>query len=326
MSRLRKEKNCLNCGHIVEEIYCPHCGQKNTETHINAFHAIAEFVGDYFHADGKFLKSIIPLLFRPGYMTNEFNAGRREKFIHPFRLYIFISILYFSIVYIAGDSEPRPDRAASEIRKNARITLGNSGLVSIQEGDSAVAQDDSTIKVLNDRSATLPATIREYRDSVKTLSRENKPSFSDDVVNRVAIKYRNSGDAGGMLEATLEKFKHTLPRLLFFLLPIAALILKLFYIRRKRFYVDHLVHTLHLHSFFFLVLMIYSLFHLFIASRWIFALAVFAMMVYFFISMKRVYGQSKSKTILKGIAFSFSYLFFLVFVFAAGFLYIFIYD
>src|SRR6188768_841568 len=104
MSRLRKEKNCLNCGHLVEEIYCPHCGQKNVETHVNAFSAIGEFIADYFHADGKFLKSIPALLLRPGRMTNEFNAGKREKYIHPFRLYIFISIIYFSISFITDDS------------------------------------------------------------------------------------------------------------------------------------------------------------------------------------------------------------------------------
>src|SRR5215203_933618 len=104
MSRLRKEKNCLNCGQHVEEIYCTHCGQKNIEPHVNAFLAIGEFIGDYFHADGKFLSSIPALLFRPGKMTNEFNAGRREKYIHPFRLYIFISIIYFTVAYFIGDT------------------------------------------------------------------------------------------------------------------------------------------------------------------------------------------------------------------------------
>ena len=323
MSRLRKEKNCLNCGHIVEEAYCTHCGQKNIETHVNAFHALLEFAGDYFHADGKFLKSILPLLFRPGYMTNEYNAGRREKFIHPFRLYIFISIVYFTVSLLV------PEEAATNKKSplsNARITIGKSGIRTFQNTDSLSAQEDSGIAVLNARAKNLPASIKEYRDSVRHLDRNNRPSFTDDISNRVAIKYKASGDAGGLLEATAEKFRHALPKLLFFLLPLAALLLKLFYIRRKRFYIDHLVHTLHLHSFIFLALTLYSLLMLFGKIPYVLSIVVIAIILYFFVSMKRVYQQSRRKTILKGILFIGSYLFCLAIIFGAGFLYIFIYE
>ena len=40
---------------------------------------------------------------------------------------------------------------------------------------------------------------------------------------------------------------------LIFLLPIFALILKLLYVRRKTLFIKHLVHTLHIHSFAFLI-------------------------------------------------------------------------
>ena len=29
----RKDKTCLNCKHVVENKFCPNCGQKNTDTH-----------------------------------------------------------------------------------------------------------------------------------------------------------------------------------------------------------------------------------------------------------------------------------------------------
>lgn len=326
MSRIRKEKNCLNCGHLVEDVFCPHCGQKNTETHVNAFHAIAEFVGDYFHADGKFLKSILPLLFRPGYMTNEYNAGKREKFIHPFRLYIFISIVYFSISFFSGETGSSKLKADTGSKSVPKISLGSNGGILIRQGETESTTDDSTVNIFNERSASLPATISEYRDSVKLLPSDKRPSFSDDVMNRVAIKYKRSGDAGGLVASTLEKFKHALPKLLFFLLPMAALLLKILYIRRNRFYIDHLVHTLHLHSFIFLLLSISSLIHLLGATAMTINIAVLLMIIYFFISMKNVYGQSKLKTFFKGVLFSFSYLICLAGVFGLGFLFILIYD
>jgi hypothetical protein len=325
MSRLRKEKNCLNCGHHVEEIYCSHCGQKNIVTHVNALYAIGEFAADYFHADGKFLKSIPALLFHPGKMTNEFNAGKREKYIHPFRLYIFISIVYFSISFIIDDSSIVV-RSGNPSTTQGHIRLGDSGIISIQRTDSALALNDTSIDLLEERAAKLPGTIKLYRDSVKKLPESARPDFRNDVINRVSIKYKNEGNEGKLIEASVEKFRHTLPRFLFFLMPLAALLLKLFYIRRKRFYIDHLVHTLYLHSFIFLIMTTYALLHLLLPGGILFTILFFFTLAYFFISMKKVYGQSRIKTILKGTLLAITYSLCLAFIFGIGFLYIFIYD
>jgi len=325
MSRLRKEKNCLNCGHHVEEIYCPHCGQKNVETHVNAFAAIGEFIADYFHADGKFLKSIPALLFRPGKMTNEFNAGKRATYIHPFRLYIFISIIYFSISFFTDESSVVV-RSSDGSTSRGRISIGNSGFISINDTDTSQAARDSSIDLLTERGAILPATIKQYRDSVKSLPESARPDFRNDVINRVAIKYRNEGSEGKLIDATIDTFKHTLPKLLFFLMPLAALLLKLFYIRIKRFYMEHLVHTLNLHSFIFLIMTIYILLHLLLPGGILFTVLFLASVTYFFISMKRVYGQSKLKTFVKGSLFTITYAFSLAVIFGLGFLYIFIYN
>jgi hypothetical protein len=324
MSRLRKEKNCLNCGHHVEEIYCPHCGQKNVVTHVSAFHAIGELIGDYFHADNKFLKSIPALLFQPGKMTNEFNAGKRAKYIHPFRLYIFISIVYFSISFLVNDSTIVARDGDSAISRGD-IRIGDGGFISIQRNDTTMARDTS-IELLTERAANLPASIKLYRDSVKKLPEALRPDFRNDVINRVSIKYKNEGNEGNLIDASFEKFKHTLPKLLFFLIPLAALLLKLIYIRRKRFYIDHLVHTLNFHSFIFLIMTIYTLLHLFLPGGILFTILFFASLAYFLISMKRVYGQSWTKTFFKSTLFGVCYALCLAFIFGIGFLYVFIYD
>jgi hypothetical protein len=51
---LRKEKDCLNCGHWVEEIFCPRCGQKNIELKEPALKMIVHAVADYFHFEHTF--------------------------------------------------------------------------------------------------------------------------------------------------------------------------------------------------------------------------------------------------------------------------------
>ncbi len=97
--KLRKEKNCLNCGHTVEESYCTHCGQENIELKENAWHMIVHAVADYFHFEHKFFGTLKPLLFKPGKLTAEYVAGKRASFLHPIKLYIFISIVFFIVVF-----------------------------------------------------------------------------------------------------------------------------------------------------------------------------------------------------------------------------------
>ncbi|RYG07145.1 MAG: DUF3667 domain-containing protein, partial [Chitinophagaceae bacterium] len=89
--KLRKEKDCLNCGRIVEENFCPHCGQENIVVKEDALHMVSHAVADYFHFEHKFFGTIKPLLLKPGALTKAYVDGKRVSFIHPIRLYIFIS-------------------------------------------------------------------------------------------------------------------------------------------------------------------------------------------------------------------------------------------
>jgi hypothetical protein len=91
--RYRTEKNCLNCGADVQGKFCQECGQENIETHENFFHLAGHTIGDFFHYDSKFFRSLIPLFTRPGFLTVEYWKGRRSHYIHPLRLFFFITII-----------------------------------------------------------------------------------------------------------------------------------------------------------------------------------------------------------------------------------------
>ena len=102
--RRRKYQHCQNCEHkfLAENNYCPTCGQEN-HNKIAPFKELAsDFIGDYFNFDTKVLKTIGPLLFKPGFLTNEYNAGHRVKYLPPLRLFIFISIVFFFILSLEG--------------------------------------------------------------------------------------------------------------------------------------------------------------------------------------------------------------------------------
>ena len=87
----RIEKDCRNCGTIVEGRYCHICGQENIVTKQNAFAMVKHFVYDIFHFDGKFFDTLRLLLFKPGRVPADYVTGKRLKYLDPIRIYLFTS-------------------------------------------------------------------------------------------------------------------------------------------------------------------------------------------------------------------------------------------
>ncbi len=94
--------NCHNCGAAVSYHYCALCGQE-TRLHVaSAGEFIHEFVGHYVALEGKLWTTVQKLLFRPGFLTAEYIAGRRARYVQPLRVYITFSILFFFALKLAG--------------------------------------------------------------------------------------------------------------------------------------------------------------------------------------------------------------------------------
>ncbi|MBC7411543.1 MAG: DUF3667 domain-containing protein, partial [Bacteroidia bacterium] len=96
----REKKDCLNCGQQLSGRYCHACGQENIEHHDTFWHLVSHFFNDITHFDSKFFGTIIPLLFKPGFLTKEFLGGRRQRYLEPIRMYVFLSFLCFFIIGI----------------------------------------------------------------------------------------------------------------------------------------------------------------------------------------------------------------------------------
>ncbi len=89
--------HCQNCGSPLAGPYCWHCGQHDVDYHRSVWPILEDSLEGFLHLDGKFLRTVRWLFTRPGFLTNEFNAGKRVKYTQPLRLYIFASFLYFAI-------------------------------------------------------------------------------------------------------------------------------------------------------------------------------------------------------------------------------------
>ena len=103
----RKETDCLNCGAIVQGRYCHACGQENIEPKETFWHMFTHFLYDITHFDGSFFVTLKDLLFKPGFLSREYMLGRRKKYLHPVRMYVFTSavffLIFFSLFHVSED-------------------------------------------------------------------------------------------------------------------------------------------------------------------------------------------------------------------------------
>jgi hypothetical protein len=91
---------CRNCGTPLTGKFCMECGQKNHTYVAPLWNVLHDFAATHFGFDTKFFHSIVPLLFRPGFLSNEFCLGHEERYVKPFRLYLFTSIVFFFLAAI----------------------------------------------------------------------------------------------------------------------------------------------------------------------------------------------------------------------------------
>src|SRR5450432_2351477 len=96
---IRHEKNCLNCGATVEERYCSHCGQENIQPTESFGHLVRHFFEDITHYDSHVFNSFKYLIARPGFLTRQYNAGKRAGYLNPIRMYVFMSAVFFLVFF-----------------------------------------------------------------------------------------------------------------------------------------------------------------------------------------------------------------------------------
>jgi hypothetical protein len=104
--------------------------------------------------------------------------------------------------------------------------------------------------------------------------------------------------AAEAVETLLGTFFNYVPTMMFILLPVFAGVLKLLYIRRRRFYAEHFVFLLHVHSMVYILAVVMLLLRRYVAV-WLDLLLVGWILIYIFMAMKRVYGQGWFRTLIK---------------------------
>ncbi|NER13825.1 DUF3667 domain-containing protein [Leptobacterium flavescens] len=334
---------CQNCESPMEGSfsYCPNCGQKTVED-LTFGVLFNNTISNYFSYDARFLKSFVPLVFKPGFIARQFVNGKRLKYLHPAQYYLFVSVVFFFLFSISTRSgQENVDKMLQKGMESGRAFAADS-LSAVKVVDSlALAK---SMEILENPNLNIPKEDLEVLDSLKR-SRTVNASLSDIEGNSLNTRKLDSliaagatkkeklavfgvTDSTGVFARTmatqglklyessgqgiLAAFYDTIPISMFFLIPIFALILKLLYYRRSRF-AHSMVFSFYFFTFLFIVLSLILLVNFVVdIPDWIDWLVALSTIFYLLISLKRFYGQGYFITIIKLWILSFTYLMFVL--------------
>jgi hypothetical protein len=274
LKEIQKHK-CSNCHAEGHGSYCSECGQKYIHLQ-RPLKELLDDVFDSFNIDRGILKTLIPFIIKPGFLTSEYLDGKRKKYMSPLRLYLLMSLIFFFLAQATSnkmDQKSSPGfLSISSDTTDQKIMLDDSTALELLKSDTIfIGERDTTGSAAGQRKAD-----RQYRFQ-KALIKV--------ITDRVVF---------------VRSFYKSISYLLFILMPAYALILKLLYIRRKRLYIEHLIFSLNMHSF---ALLLFSIMVIlkttFPAVGDSFNLMLIFLPLYFSLGMKRFYIQAWFKTILK---------------------------
>lgn len=352
----RHENDCANCGTELQGKFCHVCGQENLELRENFGHMMNHAISDYFHFDHQFFHTLKPLLFKPGKLTNEYMAGKRVQYLHPIKMYIFISLIYFLLLFKSGYEPIKVNQThgkkinkkelsakdvkeldsvlnnpyvpgsvkkmvAEEKRKMLDTTKGRLKIKSkgseninlnVDDDEELETKSKSVGKMQRLPGASRDSTYESYLAHQEKLPVTDRDNFFERIYNKKSFHYQEKYGERAK-EVFFDEIKHNMPKMMFLLLPLCALIFKIAFWRNKKFYVEHLIFTFHLHCFIFLFLAIIMLLQMILPetwglSGWLNFAAFLGINWYIYRGLRVFYNRSRWRTISKMLGVSFMYL------------------
>lgn len=395
--------HCENCGAPLTGEFCGQCGQHAIDYRRSIFRVVLDAADSFLNWDTKFLQTMTLLLLRPWQLTNDFNAGRRARYVHPLRLYLIASVLFFLLARALNLQSPGPIELTAQDRGELVASLGKltapdsplspeqrekveAARAKLSEGQGVLTEEErselktvfkdflkSTLRKKLDpgeraKMASAIARIPEPPDPVLDTKPGDPPAApaapgvspipptpTDPAAAGISpppqkpkrkhdpIRFTMGpedgtktpfeawmeqqikdkiGEDGSKAKLFLDTLRNNIPVMMLCCIPLFAFVLKVLYIRKRRFYVEHLVYALHIHTFLYVAVVITALAAM-AANRalpalsgWIIGVMSCAIFVQIFLSVRRVYGQgwffSAFKFVLGGIVY------FMILVFAVA--------
>ena len=270
---------CRNCGAQMQGRYCHECGQDIfAGTGIPILQLIGQLLDNAFALEGKTPRTLVNLLFRPGFLSCEYMNGKVVRYVNPVKLFWMSTIIFFALLI----SQLNP----SNWLTNENINLKFNG---VELNNSNVPISDSIAFDSKD--------MADKEETAKWLKNEK----NREIISKI-----------------FDNFSKFAPYVAFLLIPFFALLLALFYWCKRYYYVHHLIFTVHFHAFLWIFCSLLLLVKMFINSRfsgWLSTTLFFTPGIYLIFALHRFYHpqtyhfKSWRQTIWKSIFITLLYFF-----------------
>jgi hypothetical protein len=188
-------------------------------------HLLAELLESILHFDLKTIRTAKLLLLKPGYLSREFNSGKRADYVPPVRLYVLISFVFFFLLSLLSGvhKEDAVDTANQGEKKGMTVSYG--GIVTSDLAGLPFNKIDSVM-----------------------AARQIEPSNFNTMMVRQMHKMANRS-AGEFSHFLMKNISY----MMFLLMPVFGAWIYVFNKKQIRYYIESLVISIHFHSFIFLM-------------------------------------------------------------------------
>jgi hypothetical protein len=185
---------CRNCSAPLHGPHCYACGQPVKGLVRPLGNLFGDLLDSVFNVDTRILRTIPPLFAKPGFLTNEYFAGRQVRYVTPVRLFFFLAIITFFLAQLTtsdfgkdairvdggndsigsattvADVERERDARLAELaqaKKEMAGTPAAAGITGIEAGETAVrATALERIRQLRDAEARGQAPPEPIQDNI----------------------------------------------------------------------------------------------------------------------------------------------------------------
>lgn len=306
--------NCLNCATPLTGEFCHHCGQSAQSLRRPFWTLVAESLETFFSIDGRIAKTLPDLLLKPGRITRGYLDGQRARFIPPFRLYVFASLIFFVLMPIVTgrgfDIGTGQAGSLEEARANVERAY-EQGEMTEEDYQQAIAGLDEVEALWKGGIPGLiagpPPKPGEEGESVPPADEEWVGFMPKEAMDAI----RNKGEEGDRDAAQFAEVMENpgrlarqtqewIPRLMFVLLPVYALLLAMVYLWRRQFlFFDHLIVSLHFHSALFFAMSLGFLVSLLVGVGWVILFLLVYSNWYLYRLNRVVYARGRFASVMR---------------------------
>lgn len=331
-----KRKPCLNCQNLLEadHHFCSACGQSVKEANLSLSDILSDTFNNFLSFDSKLLRTLRDL-YKPAHLTTVYVQGQRGKYVRPGRMFLFFllaAISFFllqnefefdqnmiherhqetyaeetqakfdSLAQVFADTTGKTALTLDSIRTNLFKTKSDTADIYFGKGITLIGKDMGEYQILKKDAVLL--TPNEVIEKYKI----------EGFLNRLQVKQflKIANDPAGGLKYIVKNLSWVLIVLVF----LSALTLKVLYIRKQYYFVEHLVLILYGHIGFLVVTILVSLLGMVFGGADVFmTIGLLVVLVMQYTSLLQYYKQSRMKTFVKWMAFNLVYMFMFVVIF-----------